>query len=97
MEIKISALPSIVTPSISDIFKGNKMITEQALMPQIEMVDPINKVVRINMATSIIKDEIEISRINNYQSFQPGQLDEVRQFIGVDKGPEVDYITAIWS
>lgn len=73
------------------------MITEQALMPQIEVIDPINKLVKINLATALIKDDQEIHRINNYQTFSPGQLDAVKAFLGTETSPEIDYITAIWA
>lgn len=73
------------------------MLTEQALTPQLSVLDPVSKSVMIILQTAILRDGVEIARESNSMTFQQGQLAEVKAFLGVETGPEIDYITAIWG
>ncbi len=73
------------------------MIIEQALMPQISLLDPIEKQIMITMQIVILKNKVEIARSINSMTFACGQMDELMKFLGKDSGPEIDYAKAIWS
>lgn len=73
------------------------MITEQQLMPQLSVTDPITKAITITLSTALMKDGVEISRINNSMTFQSNQMNEVKSFLGVDSSPEIDYLNSIWN
>lgn len=72
------------------------MLTENTLNPIIKIVDPVSKAAIIEIVTIVTKDGVEIARNVNSMTFQHDQLDDVKTFLGVETGPEINYLTAIW-
>lgn len=73
------------------------MLTEQQLMPQISVIDPVAKTVMIIISSLILRDDVEIARTSNSMTFSPGQINEVKLFLGTESSPEIDYLESIWA
>ncbi len=73
------------------------MIEEKFLAPIFTDINPNNKTISIAIDTLILKDGIEIARNRERGAFVPGDIEKVKAYIGLDKGPEIDYLNAIWT
>lgn len=73
------------------------MITEEKLSPIFDSIDPNNKTVSILLVTIIKRDGVEISRENHRKAFCPGEIEQVKEYCGVDDSPEIQYLSAIWT
>lgn len=73
------------------------MLTEIQLYPIFTDLDPNLKTVSVAIDTIIYRDGVEISRERNRRAFVPGQLDDVKAFIGVNESHEITYLEAIWT
>lgn len=73
------------------------MLTEQILSPIFSDINPNNKTVSVAIVTAILKDGVEISRSEHRRAFGPGQIEDVKDYIGVNSSPEIDYLNAIWT
>lgn len=73
------------------------MITEERLMPIFDSIDPNNKTISILIVTLIKRDGVEISRENHRQAFVPGDIEAVKEYIGVTESPEITYLESIWT
>lgn len=65
------------------------------------MIDSVNltwKTISILRVTINLDDEgNETGRNNHRCGFAPGQIEEVKQFLGVESSPEIDYLNAVWT
>lgn len=73
------------------------MLTEIQLQPIFTDINPNLKTVSVAIDTVIYRDDVEISRERNRRAFVPGQLDDVKDFIGINESPEITYLDAIWT
>ena len=71
------------------------MITKETVLSKVEM-NPEYKTVSIRMDTVIKEDELEISRSSHRCGFGPGDILKVKEYIGVESSPEIDYLNAVW-
>ena len=55
-----------------------------------------HKTVSIALDTVILENGEEISRKRHRCSFAPGDLDKVKEYLGVDKSPELDLLKKMW-
>lgn len=65
------------------------------------IIDNINvttKTISIAKDTVVLRDGVEITRDRNRCAFFPGQIAEVKAYMGVDdSAPEIVYLNAIWT
>ena len=73
------------------------MIIKVQLMPQMSVLDPIEKNVTIAMHVSLQEDDVELARTTSMATFALGQIQEVINFIGSDSDPIIAYLNAIWG
>ena len=73
------------------------MITEQTLLPIFTDLNPITKTVSIAIDTVVLRDGVEIARERLRRAFVPGDIENVKEFTGVESSPELDYLDAIWT
>lgn len=71
-------------------------LTKEIIVSRFEIQQEF-KTVSIRLDTVIKEDSKELSRSCHRQSFVPGQIEEVKAFLGVIEGPEVDYLNALWT
>ena len=72
------------------------MITKETVLSKVEM-NPEYKTVSIRMDTVIKEDELEISRSSHRCAFGPGDILKVKEYLGVETSPEIDYLNAVWT
>lgn len=73
------------------------MITEQALLPVFDSIDPNFKTVSVLKRSLLLRDGVEISRDDLRCAFAPGDIEAVKTFIGLTESPEITYLNAIWT
>lgn len=57
-----------------------------------------NSTISLCRVSVILKDGVEQSRNNHRSAFYPGQIDEVKSFMGVgDDNPTIIYLNSIWT
>lgn len=72
------------------------MLTEESFY-SIHDVNPQNKTISITIHTIVRRDGIEIARSSNTRAFQPGDIEAVKEYIGVTESPEITYLESIWT
>ena len=73
------------------------MLTEEILQPIITDINPNNKTISIAMDTIIKKDGVIVARSRNRRAFVPGDIQAVKEYIGVIDSPEITYLNALWT
>jgi len=73
------------------------MITEQTLLPILTDINPNTKSVSIAIDTVVLRNGIEIARERLRRAFVPGEIEDVKEFVGVESSPEIEYLEAIWT
>lgn len=72
------------------------MLTEESTF----IIDNINtetKTISVTIMLIVRRDGVEIARSNNACAFYPGQIEEVKAYIGVTDSPEITYLQSIWT
>jgi len=72
------------------------MLNKEVLIGSLE-VNLLNKTVSIALNTIIKENGIEISQSRHRCAFGPGDIEQVKEYIGSTEGPEIDYLNAIWT
>lgn len=72
------------------------MIT-QSIHFSIDNMDPEFKSISICKLTIIKDGDNEIARGRDRKAFIPGEIDEVKSYIELTEGPEIDYLQSIWT
>jgi hypothetical protein len=72
------------------------MLTQESIYSFHDM-NPVNKTVSITKVTIVKNDGIEIARSSNTRAFQPGDIEAVKEYIGVSESPEITYLESIWT
>lgn len=73
------------------------MITEEILQPILTDIDPNTKTISVAIDSVLRRDGVIVARSRDRRAFTPGQIQDVRAYIGVDESPEIDYLNAIWT
>lgn len=56
------------------------------------------KTLSISRYDVIMEDGVEISASNPHtQGFSPGEIEDIKSFIGVTDSPEITYLESIWT
>lgn len=72
------------------------MLTEQVQII-LDSINTTTKTISIAKDTVVFRDGVEISRERHRTAFVPGQIEEVKTYIGETSSPEIDYLNAIWT
>lgn len=72
------------------------MLTEETIHSFHDM-NPQTKTISVTLVTIVKRDGIEIARSSNTRAFQPGDIEEVKSYIGVTESPEITYLESIWT
>lgn len=72
------------------------MYTEESIF-NFHDINPETKTVSITRVTIVKKDGIEIARSSNTRAFMPGDIEEVKIYLGVQESPEITYLESIWT
>lgn len=73
------------------------MYTEE-IFSSFHDINPITKTVSITIYTVVKKDGVEIARSQpNTRAFAPGDIEQVKAYIGVSESPEITYLESIWT
>ena len=72
------------------------MITKEIDTARFEM-NLESKSLSIRLDTVIKEDGLELSRKSHRCSFVPGDILRVKEYLGINKSPELDYLAAIWT
>lgn len=73
------------------------MLTEETLTPIFTDINPHTKTVSIALDTVIKRDGEIINTSRHRRAFVPGEIQAVKDYIGVQSSPEIDYLNTIWS
>lgn len=68
-------------------------------MPKIIIsdVNPETKTISIALDTIVKKDGKIVSKSRNRRAFVPGDIEEVKKYLGVSSSPEVTYLESLWT
>lgn len=72
------------------------VIIKEQIISKIE-VDGENKTVSIRKDEIIKENDIELARNHHRRAFVPGELEEVKEYMGVEEGPEIAYLESLWT
>lgn len=72
------------------------MLTEESIF-SLHDINPQHKTISITVVTIVKRDGIEIARSSNTRAFQPGDIEAVKEYIGVTESPEITYLQSIWT
>ncbi len=73
------------------------MLEERELLPIITDIDPNTKTISIAKDTIILKDGEIISKSRHRCAFVPGDIERVKEYLGVTSSPEITYLNSIWT
>lgn len=73
------------------------MLEELELTPIFTDINPITKTISIAKDTIVKKDGIEIARNRHRRAFAPGDIEKVKEYLGIDTSPEIIYLESIWT
>lgn len=73
------------------------MLTEEILSPIFTDMDPNLKTVSIALDTVIKKDGEVIAKQRHRRAFVPGQIQYVKEYIGLETSPEITYLESLWT
>ncbi len=63
----------------------------------IDNINIENKTISILRITVITRDSVEVARNKHRAAFVPGEIAQVKEYMGIETGPEIDYLNAIWT
>ena len=72
------------------------MLTEETIY-SLHDINPQTKTISITLVTIVKRNGIEIARSSNTRAFQPGDIEEVKSYIGVTDSPEITYLKSMWT
>lgn len=72
------------------------MLTEESTFV-IQDVNPETKTISVTILLIVKRDGVEIARSSNTRAFAPGQIEDVKTYIGVTDSPEITYLESIWT
>lgn len=72
------------------------MLTE-TIQYKITDLDLTTKSISIARDTVVMKDGAEIARNRHRCAFVPGDIEAVKEYMGVTESAEIDYLNAIWT
>lgn len=70
---------------------------EEVIEYTIDNINLANKTISIIREVVIKKDNTEISRMRHRCAFVPGEIEKVKEYLGTQASPEIDYLNAIWT
>lgn len=73
------------------------MLNQITLKPIFSDINPNLKTVSVIIVTQILNDGIVVAETNDRRAFVPGEIDQLKEYIGANEGPELDYVQAIWT
>lgn len=73
------------------------MYTEE-IISSFHDINATTKTVSITIVTVVKKDGVEIARSNPLtRAFAPGDIELVKEYIGVSESPEITYLESVWT
>lgn len=72
------------------------MLTEETVYSLHDM-NPQTKTVSVTLVTLVKRDGIEIARSSTTRAFEPGDIEAVKEYIGVSESPEITYLESVWT
>lgn len=63
----------------------------------IDSINTTNKTISIAKDTIVKKDSQPIAKSRDRRAFVPGDIAAVKDYLGTDSSPEIDYLNAIWT
>lgn len=63
----------------------------------LDSINTSNKTISIAKDTIIKKDGIEIAAQRDRRAFTPGDLELVKDYMGLEEGAEITYLESIWT
>ncbi len=73
------------------------MLTEETLGPIISDINTETKTISIAKDTIVKKDGVEIAKQRHRCAFVPGDIEAVKNYLGVNDSPEINYLNSIWT
>ena len=72
---------------------------QEIVIPIIDNINPYNKTISIAMDRVIVDANgnqiAKVSRVR--RAFVPGEIEQVKEWLGATESPEIDYLSAIWT
>lgn len=73
------------------------MITQETIYT-FHDISPTTKTVSISLIIVFKNDGVEVGRNPPHtRAFVPGQIEDVKEYIGVTDSPEITYLNSIWT
>lgn len=72
------------------------MLTKEIKLSKFE-VNPENKTISIRKDEIIKENDVELARKSHRCAFVPGELDKVKEYMGLEDGPEIAYLESLWT
>lgn len=72
------------------------MLTKETTLSRLE-INQDNKTISIRLDTVIKENNVELSRSCHRCAFVPGQIEDVKNYLGVEDSPEIQYLNSIWT
>lgn len=72
------------------------MITKEIIIARFE-INPENKTISIRLDTVIKEDDVELSRSLHRRAFVPGDIEKVKEYLGVSTSKEITYLNSVWT
>lgn len=63
----------------------------------IDNINTTNKTISIAKDKVVLKDDVEIARQRHRCAFAPGDIEAVKEYLGIEESAEIDYLNAIWT
>lgn len=70
---------------------------QQQIQYTIDNINLTTKTISIAKDTKILDGSVEIASNRERKSFVPGQIEDVKSYLGESSGPEIDYLNAVWT
>jgi hypothetical protein len=71
---------------------------QEKIAVTISDVEPILKTVSVCIATLLVNENTVIATLSKVrQAFAPGDIQKVKDFIGMEDSPEIRYLNDIWT
>lgn len=72
-------------------------ITKEILPAIFDTINPISKTVSVLVRT-VYKDEgVIVSSNDMRRAFVPGEIEKVKDWIGLQESPEIAYLESVWT
>lgn len=72
------------------------MLTKETQLSRFE-INQENKTISIRLDTVIKENDVELSRSCHRTAFVPGQIEDVKAYLGVEDSAEIQYLNSIWT